>query len=370
MSNPRKCKRRRRLTSVAFEVSDFWRRCCSVSSSRKSDQAKNARSNQAVKTLAAQALWKRRASHRRRRRHRVRSTALIAAIDKKLTEQVNQIIHHADFQQAGRRLARLASTSSPTPRPTNNAEDQGLQRLEEGPRQDAQEASRGPPGIKAPLFKKIYEEEYGQFGGEPYGCLVADYHFDHRHRRTSRTAARDDRQDLRRGLAHAHGHRRVAHRRSCRWKVVARTQPIRATSPRSSPRPSTPPGARCGNRKTPSYLGLCHAAVPVADSVRLEDQPRRRVRLRRRNRRGQDHSKLHLDQRRPTPWPTNITRAFKDVRLVHDASAASSRAVRCRRFADAHVPVRRRRRRHEVPDGNRHRRPPRSGIGQVRASCR
>ena len=29
------------------------------------------------------------------------------------------------------------------------------------------------------MFKKIYEEEYGQFGGEPYGCLVADYHFDH-----------------------------------------------------------------------------------------------------------------------------------------------------------------------------------------------
>jgi type VI secretion system protein ImpC len=29
------------------------------------------------------------------------------------------------------------------------------------------------------VFKKVYEEEYGQFGGEPYGCLVADYHFDH-----------------------------------------------------------------------------------------------------------------------------------------------------------------------------------------------
>jgi type VI secretion system protein ImpC len=25
----------------------------------------------------------------------------------------------------------------------------------------------------------MYEEEYGQFGGEPYGCLVGDYHFDH-----------------------------------------------------------------------------------------------------------------------------------------------------------------------------------------------
>jgi type VI secretion system protein ImpC len=32
---------------------------------------------------------------------------------------------------------------------------------------------------QSPLFKRIYEEEYGQFGGEPIGCLVGDYHFDH-----------------------------------------------------------------------------------------------------------------------------------------------------------------------------------------------
>ena len=32
---------------------------------------------------------------------------------------------------------------------------------------------------QSPLFKKIYNEEFSQFGGEPYGCLVGDYHFDH-----------------------------------------------------------------------------------------------------------------------------------------------------------------------------------------------
>jgi type VI secretion system protein ImpC len=31
---------------------------------------------------------------------------------------------------------------------------------------------------QSPLFKKLYEEEYGQFGGEPYGCLIGDYYFD------------------------------------------------------------------------------------------------------------------------------------------------------------------------------------------------
>jgi type VI secretion system protein ImpC len=38
---------------------------------------------------------------------------------------------------------------------------------------------KGAAWDQSPIFKKIYEEEYGQFGGEPYDCLVTDYHFDH-----------------------------------------------------------------------------------------------------------------------------------------------------------------------------------------------
>lgn len=34
-------------------------------------------------------------------------------------------------------------------------------------------------GTRALSSKKIYEEEYGQFGGEPFGCTVGDYYFDH-----------------------------------------------------------------------------------------------------------------------------------------------------------------------------------------------
>ncbi len=32
---------------------------------------------------------------------------------------------------------------------------------------------------QSPLFKRLYEEEFGQFGGQPYGALVGDYYFDH-----------------------------------------------------------------------------------------------------------------------------------------------------------------------------------------------
>src|SRR3712207_620835 len=38
------------------------------------------------------------------------------------------------------------------------------------------------PGARwdqSPLFKTIYESEFGQLGGQPYGCLVGDYQFSH-----------------------------------------------------------------------------------------------------------------------------------------------------------------------------------------------
>jgi type VI secretion system protein ImpC len=38
---------------------------------------------------------------------------------------------------------------------------------------------KGATWDQSPLFKRIYEQEYGQLGGEPYGALVADYYFDH-----------------------------------------------------------------------------------------------------------------------------------------------------------------------------------------------
>ncbi|WP_187495540.1 type VI secretion system contractile sheath domain-containing protein, partial [Pantoea agglomerans] len=38
---------------------------------------------------------------------------------------------------------------------------------------------KGVAWDQSPLFRKIYEEEYGQFGGEPFGCLVGDFHFNH-----------------------------------------------------------------------------------------------------------------------------------------------------------------------------------------------
>jgi len=102
--------------------------------------------------------------------------AIIAELDRKLTEQINQIIHHADYQKlegAWRGLSYLVN---------NTETDEMLKiRVLNISKQDLGKTLRkfkGTAWDQSPIFKKMYEEEYGQFGGEPYGCLVGDYYFD------------------------------------------------------------------------------------------------------------------------------------------------------------------------------------------------
>ncbi|MBW8829904.1 MAG: type VI secretion system contractile sheath large subunit [Burkholderiales bacterium] len=103
--------------------------------------------------------------------------AMIAELDRRLSLQVNAILHHADFQQlesAWRGLHYLV----------NNTETDemlkisvlNISKLDLG---KTLKRYKGTAWDQSPLFKRIYEEEYGQFGGEPFGCLVGDYYFDH-----------------------------------------------------------------------------------------------------------------------------------------------------------------------------------------------
>jgi type VI secretion system protein ImpC len=103
--------------------------------------------------------------------------AYIAEIDRKLTEQLNAVMHHAELQQlesAWRGLHYLVN---------NTETDQQLKiRVFNVSKKDLGKVLKRYKGTawdQSPIFKKIYEEEYGQLGGEPYGCLVGDYQFDH-----------------------------------------------------------------------------------------------------------------------------------------------------------------------------------------------
>ncbi|SIT35761.1 conserved hypothetical protein [Paraburkholderia piptadeniae] len=138
----------------------------------KSEKAKEAVET-AVRTLAEQAL---------------RDTAvisndvlatiegLIAQIDKKLTDQINLVIHSEEFQKvesAWRGLHYLVNNTE-----TDESLKIRVMNISKGELYKTLKKYKGTAWDQSPFFKKLYEEEYGQFGGEPYGALVADYYFD------------------------------------------------------------------------------------------------------------------------------------------------------------------------------------------------
>jgi type VI secretion system protein ImpC len=103
--------------------------------------------------------------------------ALVGEIDRKLSGQVNEILHNDDFQKlegAWRGLHYLVS---------NTETDETLKiRVMNISKKELGKTLKRYKGItwdQSPIFKQVYEEEFGMFGGEPLGCLVGDYHFDH-----------------------------------------------------------------------------------------------------------------------------------------------------------------------------------------------
>ena len=103
--------------------------------------------------------------------------SIIAQLDQKLSEQVNLILHHEDFQaieSSWRGLSHLVN---------NTETDETLKiRVLNITKKDLLKTIKKYKGTawdQSPLFKKMYEDEYGTPGGEPYGCLVGDYYFNH-----------------------------------------------------------------------------------------------------------------------------------------------------------------------------------------------
>src|SRR6516162_4267582 len=103
--------------------------------------------------------------------------AIIAEIDRKLSEQINLILHHDDFKAlegSWRGLHYLVNN-------TETGENLKIRVMNVTKKEVAKTLKKfkGTAWDQSPLFKKLYEEEYGMPGGQPYGCLVGDYYFDH-----------------------------------------------------------------------------------------------------------------------------------------------------------------------------------------------
>jgi len=102
--------------------------------------------------------------------------AMIAEIDAKLTEQVNEIMHHEDFTRiegAWRGLSYLVNNSE-----TDETLKIKVFNISKKDLHKTLKKFKGTAWDQSPIYKQFCEYEYEQFGGEPYACLVGDYHFD------------------------------------------------------------------------------------------------------------------------------------------------------------------------------------------------
>lgn len=98
----------------------------------------------------------------------------IKEIDKKLSTQLDEILHHPDYQKlegTWRGLHYLVHQSE-------TGENLMIRCLNATKRDIFKDLDKAVEFDQSILFKKVYEEEYGSLGGHPYGMLVGDYEFD------------------------------------------------------------------------------------------------------------------------------------------------------------------------------------------------
>ncbi|MFO0938029.1 MAG: type VI secretion system contractile sheath large subunit [Gemmataceae bacterium] len=97
-----------------------------------------------------------------------------AEIDRKLSAQLNEVLHHPEFQKLEgtwrglNYLVKESETSATLKIRVLNVSKKTL----------SKDLERAIEFDQSTLFKKIYEAEYGTLGGHPFGMLIGDYEFD------------------------------------------------------------------------------------------------------------------------------------------------------------------------------------------------
>lgn len=99
--------------------------------------------------------------------------ARIAQIDHLISLQLNEVMHHPSFQKlegTWRGVKYLMDQSE-------TGTTLKIKILNCGKKELLKDLQRAPEFDQSAMFKKVYEEEYGVFGGSPFGALVGDYEF-------------------------------------------------------------------------------------------------------------------------------------------------------------------------------------------------
>ncbi len=98
---------------------------------------------------------------------------MIADIDKKLSRQMDTILHNEEFQRlesSWRSLKYLIDH-------TDFRENIKVELLNVSKQDLIDDFEDSPEIVKSGLYKIVYTSEYGQFGGQPYGMMVGNYDF-------------------------------------------------------------------------------------------------------------------------------------------------------------------------------------------------
>jgi type VI secretion system protein ImpC len=100
-------------------------------------------------------------------------SARIAQIDHLVSLQLNEVLHAGAFQKlegSWRGLKYLLDQSE-------TSDKLKIKVLNVTKKELLRDLQRAPEFDQSAMFKKVYEEEYGIFGGAPFGALVGDYEF-------------------------------------------------------------------------------------------------------------------------------------------------------------------------------------------------
>ncbi|MGN1356057.1 MAG: type VI secretion system contractile sheath large subunit [Succinivibrionaceae bacterium] len=98
---------------------------------------------------------------------------MIAELDSQLSDQVNEIIHNKDFKElesTWRGLKFLVDR-------TDFRENVKIEAINLKKQDLIDDFDDAPEITKSGLYRTVYTAEYGQFGGQPYGAMIADYDF-------------------------------------------------------------------------------------------------------------------------------------------------------------------------------------------------
>jgi type VI secretion system protein ImpC len=99
--------------------------------------------------------------------------AMIAEIDRRLTSQVNEIMHHPEVQSlesSWRSLKFLVDR-------VDFRENLRVEMLNVSKEDLLKDFEDSPEVVKSGLYRIAYSNEYGVFGGKPYGLLLGNYDF-------------------------------------------------------------------------------------------------------------------------------------------------------------------------------------------------